>query len=92
MRAELNYFSTNMNLIVYLLQLLEDGNSQYLLPNGYYWQMCHTHYSFDPPVFYFSRIQDNHTSSCFNSAVISSICLDKFHMVYFHEKSYCMQL
>ena len=64
------------------LHLLAVGNSRYLLPRGCYWQMCHTHYPFYPPVCYFSgnirtfpngEIQDNRTCFPLNSTVASNI-------------------
>ena len=79
----LNCFLTQYGLF-HLPRILANGNSQYLLPKGCYWQMCHTHYPFDPPVWLLSsnvrtfpigRIQDNRTSSCLNAAVVSSIVL-----------------
>ena len=69
---------------LHLPQVLADGNSRYLLPKGYYWQMCHTHYPFDPPVWLLSgnvrtfpigRIQDNRISSRLSAALVSSIVL-----------------
>ena len=64
------------------LHLLAVGNSRYLLPRGCYWQMCHTHYPFYPPVCYFSgnirtfpngEIQDNRTCFPLNSTVASNM-------------------
>ena len=66
----------------HLLDLLAGGNSRHLLPRGCYWQMCHTHYPFYPPVCYFSgniqtfptgEIQDNRTCFPLNSTVASNI-------------------
>ena len=70
--------------LFHLPRVLADGNSRYLLPKGCYWQMCHTHYPFDPPFWLLSgniwtfpigRIQDNHISPRLNAAMVSSIVL-----------------